>query len=52
MQDSYELLTGGYSGSLGGDQLDYNNGMAFSTYDRDRDGNGPNCARKDKGAWW
>ena len=35
-----------------GDSLSKHKGMAFSTYDRDNDKEGSNCAEVYKGAWW
>ncbi|XP_076084916.1 fibrinogen-like protein A [Mytilus galloprovincialis] len=46
----YKLTIGGYSGDAG-DSLNYNNGMKFSTVDRDNDLNSSNCAKK-SGPWW
>ena len=50
--EKYKLSISGYSGTAG-DSLEYHNGMAFSTKDRDNDGksNG-SCAQEWKGSWW
>ena len=49
--ENYKLTVSGYSGT-GGDGLSNNNGMGFSTYERDND-NWPNsCAQQYKGGWW
>lgn len=38
---------------LTGDSLEHQNGMMFTTYDKDNDENvGGNCAVTFKGAWW
>ncbi|XP_078345781.1 ryncolin-1-like isoform X2 [Oculina patagonica] len=48
----YQLNLGSYSGTAG-DSLGYHRGFAFTTKDRDNDGNSSgNCASHKKGAWW
>ena len=47
----YRLFVGGYYGDLG-DALYFNNGMSFSTWDRDNDDSSANCANARKGGWW
>eukprot|EP00794_Sanderia_malayensis_P019237 gene19237-21165_t len=49
--DGYRLTIGGYSGNAG-DSLLYHNNMKFSTYDRDNDVSGRNCAEMYKSGWW
>ncbi|XP_028411120.1 microfibril-associated glycoprotein 4-like [Dendronephthya gigantea] len=50
--EKYKLNVGGYHGKAG-DNLSYNDGMAFSTKDSDNDINlERNCAVDCKGAWW
>ncbi|XP_072041360.1 fibrinogen-like protein 1 [Amphiura filiformis] len=48
---NYVLTIGSYSGNAG-DSLDYSNIRAFTTYDRDHDSSGGNCAESAQGAWW
>ena len=50
-QATYTINVGGYTGDAG-DSLAYHNGQRFSTYDRDNDSSGSNCAQDWKGAWW
>ena len=50
-QSLYTLTVSGYSGNAG-DSLSIQNGMKFSTYDKDNDLWGDNCAVVFKGAWW
>ncbi|CAC5421417.1 Fibrinogen-like protein 1,Fibrinogen-like protein A,Tenascin,Ryncolin-2,Ryncolin-4,Tenascin-X,Ficolin-1-A,Angiopoietin-related protein 1,Ficolin-2,Ryncolin-1,Tenascin-R,Ficolin-3,Ryncolin-3,Ficolin-1 [Mytilus coruscus] len=46
----YTLTVNGYGGNAG-NQMAYNNGFPFTTYDRDYDSNSGNCAVS-YGAWW
>ena len=41
---NYELKVAGYSGNAGRDTLSYQNGMMFTTHDRDNDPWSGNCA--------
>jgi len=50
--DNYTLQVSGYSGNAGRDALRYQNGMMFSTYDRDNDLWSNNCAVRDGGGFW
>ena len=50
-ENKYRLTVGGGSGD-GSDGLAYHNGQNFSTYDRDNDSSGGNCAYGWKGGWW
>ena len=48
----YMLHISNYSGTAG-DAMYYNNGMKFSTWDRDDDKWNKNCAQdNNKGGWW
>ena len=47
----YTLTVSGYSGTAG-DYLAYQNGMKFTTKDRDNDAKNLNCAAYGSGAWW
>ena len=50
---NYELVVAGYSGNAGNDALSHQNGMMFSTYDRDNDlWSGVNCAVRHGGGFW
>jgi len=52
--DNYKLQVAGYSGNAGRDAFRYQNGMMFTTYDRDNDqlSNKPNCAVQYGGGFW
>lgn len=47
----YRLSIGGYSGNAS-NAFEYQNGMEFSTIDRDRDISKINCAADYEGGWW
>ena len=49
--DKYRLTVGGAKGVGGKDNLNYHNGMQFSTYDQDND-RGAKCAYAYQGGWW
>ena len=48
----YKIHIGGYRGDAGDSLANYNNGMKFSTRDRDNDNSRDNCAQGLKGGWW
>jgi len=53
-RDSYTLNydPSSYEGTAGDSLLEYHNGHSFSTFDRDQDTWGQNCAEAYKGGWW
>ncbi|XP_048051117.1 microfibril-associated glycoprotein 4-like [Megalobrama amblycephala] len=50
--DGYKLLVSGFKDGGAGDSLTHHNGMKFSTFDKDQDTSGENCAKKHLGAFW
>jgi len=50
--DNYRLQVAGYSGKAGRNALSYQNGMMFTTYDRDNDRASYNCAVYLGGGFW
>ena len=55
--DGFRLTTGSYKGTAGDgfhwpEAATVNNGMKFSTFDKDQDNSPDNCAVKYEGAWW
>ncbi|XP_071174852.1 ficolin-2-like isoform X1 [Mytilus edulis] len=49
--NGYQLMVSKYDGTAG-DSFTRQNGHKFTTFDRDNDDYGSNCAVKFKGAWW
>ena len=47
----YRVTVGGYTGTAG-DSMSYHNKMKFTTYDKDQDFDGNNCAVTYKGGFW
>ena len=50
--ENYRLQVAGYSGNTGRDAFSYQNGMMFTTYDRDNDQSSSNCASSYGGGYW
>jgi hypothetical protein len=50
-QDGFRINIDEYSGNAG-DAMEYQNGMEFSTVERDRDDSRTNCAANYEGGWW
>ena len=50
--NKYKMKITGYSGNSGYDGFTPHNNHPFSTWDRDNDSFGKNCAQKYKGAFW
>ncbi|XP_029978373.1 microfibril-associated glycoprotein 4-like [Sphaeramia orbicularis] len=48
----YELHVTGFTDGGAGDSLSYHSGMKFTTWDKDQDKYGSNCARVYLGAFW
>ncbi|KAJ8029751.1 Angiopoietin-related protein 1 [Holothuria leucospilota] len=48
----YQLTLGTYSGNAGFDYMNYHRNHPFTTFDRDNDDWGYNCAVIDHGGWW
>ncbi|XP_043954612.1 fibrinogen alpha chain [Gambusia affinis] len=49
--DGFPLQASGYTGDAG-DALASHSGVKFSTFDKDNDGSGENCAEAYGGGWW
>jgi len=49
---NYPMHSAGYSGNAGRDSLAVQNGMMFTTYDRDNDRRSGNCAALMKSGFW
>ncbi|XP_039644771.1 microfibril-associated glycoprotein 4-like isoform X2 [Perca fluviatilis] len=50
--DGFVLSVSGFINGGAGDSLSYHNGMKFSTFDKDQDNSGGNCASSHMGAFW
>ncbi|XP_042621475.1 microfibril-associated glycoprotein 4-like isoform X1 [Cyprinus carpio] len=50
--DGYQLHVSGFSNGGAGDSLSRHNGFKFSTFDKDQDVYGNNCAKQFLGAFW
>ncbi|KAI2647292.1 Microfibril-associated glycoprotein 4 [Labeo rohita] len=48
----YKLHVSSFVDGGAGDSLYYHNGMKFSTFDKDEDNSGGNCAMKYQGGFW
>ncbi|GLD71102.1 multiple inositol polyphosphate phosphatase 1-like protein, partial [Lates japonicus] len=50
--DGYRLNVSGFTDGGAGDSLTYHSGQKFSTFDKDQDSSGSNCAKSYLGAFW
>ncbi|XDV16676.1 hypothetical protein PO909_016278 [Leuciscus waleckii] len=50
--DGYKLHVSGFTDGGAGDSLSLHNDQKFSTFDKDQDGSGNNCAKYHLGAFW
>ncbi|XP_028424417.1 microfibril-associated glycoprotein 4-like [Perca flavescens] len=50
--DGYKLNVSGFINGGAGDSLSFHNGMKFTTFDKDQDTWGGNCAKYGLGAFW
>ncbi|XP_052386354.1 microfibril-associated glycoprotein 4-like isoform X6 [Carassius gibelio] len=50
--DGYKLQVSGFKDGGAGDSLSFHNGQKFSTFDKDQDVSGDNCAKKHLGGFW
>ncbi|XP_026055743.1 microfibril-associated glycoprotein 4-like isoform X1 [Carassius auratus] len=50
--DGYKLQVSGFKDGGAGDSLSFHNGQKFSTFEKDQDVSGDNCAKKHLGGFW
>ncbi|KAL7851917.1 hypothetical protein SRHO_G00177020 [Serrasalmus rhombeus] len=50
--NGYKLTVAGFMNGGAGDSLTYHSGQKFSTFDKDQDSSGANCAKSHLGAFW
>ncbi|KAK7882301.1 hypothetical protein WMY93_028475 [Mugilogobius chulae] len=50
--EQYKLTVSGFTNGGAGDSLTYHNNMKFSTFDKDQDSSGGNCAKSCLGGFW